>query len=758
LKKLIDSVDMTQDKPSLGFGLLVKKGKRRLNRLFLGVRRQLGRAFHRPEIFLEGYTIEDNTQVTLFSENPALFPGYIPRRSLADPMPRQKVRISLVAAARNEKENAARWVECIFQQTRHPDEIIVVDTGSTDGTAELLVELSRHSPVPFNVIIAPGDNIAQGRNRAVLQSRYPVIAVTDFGALARADWLEKLAAPFEIDPRTQVSGGWYDAVGRDGKTIRWRYWLDLIGKDPHSVLSPSVSIAFTKDAWQLVSGYPDWLTLTGEDTYFALELKRCIHYWAFVPEAMVDWEAPDTLTAHWRKIAIWSSGDGETGVNAGVYWHAARSALLFCGTLGLVVLLWGLSFLLGHGALAVAGVILLLALAGAIIFKSWRLGYSGEETVWQTGAILAQTVGYLAGARRRQLVTRRRLQRICGVFFILAGVPIDDTGGGSRFSQIAQELIRRQWAVVYVNRFPRGESVDPNFRICHPNLFCYAASHFSLDTFIQSMNLDLPNLTVGVLVELPHPDWLPLLAGLKQRGARIIYDLLDDWETDLGAGWFSSKVEGEIACLADKLVATAPSLMDHLKQLTGRPVVFLPNAVNLRMFSPDRQFIQPVDYPAGDWSIIYTGSLYGNWFDWDLLVKIARRYPEAAVVIIGDYLGQCPVDLPNLHFLGLKAHQELPAYLACSSVAIIPWKINHITAATNPLKLYEYLAMGKPVVAPDLALLKQIPGVVCATSQEDFVEAVARARQSHLDKELILKYVRDNSWQARVDQLVALLA
>ncbi len=749
---------MIQKKPSLGFGLLVKKGRRRLNRLFLGVRRLAGRAFRRPEIFLEGYTIEDNTQVTLFLENPALFPGYLPRQSLADPLPREKVRVSLVAAARNEKDNAARWVESLLQQTRRPDEIIVVDTGSTDGTVELLVELSKHSPVPFKVILAPGDNIAQGRNQAILQSQYTVIAVTDFGAFARADWLEKLVAPFEIDSRTQVSGGWYDAIGFDGKPIRWRYWLDLTDKNPHSVLSPSVSIAFTKDAWQLVRGYPEWLTLTGEDTYFALELKRCIHHWAFVPEAMVDWEAPNTLAAHWRKIAIWSSGDGETGVNAGVYWHAARSALLLCGVLGLVVFMWTLSFLLGQGILAVAGVFLLLALAGVIIYKSWRLGYSPERTVWQIGAILAQSVGYLAGARRRQVVTRRRMQSIRGVFFILAGVPIDDTGGGSRYSQIAQELIRQRFAVIYINRFPKYEIVELPYQFSHPNLFCYPINQFALDEFLQKTGLDLTGRRVGVLVEIPHPDWLPLIASLKEKGARVIYDLVDDWNTDLGADWYSTDVENQIVQAAHTLVATAPSLADHLKNLAGCPVTLVPNAVNLRLFSFDRRYTRPVDWPAGDWSIIYTGSLYGSWFDWDLLLEVAQHYPEAAVVVIGNYVGQCPQTLPNLHFLGLKANRELPAYLAFSSVAIIPWKINKITVATSPLKLYEYLAMGKPVVAPDLALLRQIPGVVCAMSEEDFVEAVGRARQAPLDMEIILQYVRDNSWQARVDQLVGLLA
>ena len=146
--------------------------------------------------------------------------------------------------------------------------------------------------------------------------------------------------------------------------------------------------------------------------------------------------------------------------------------------------------------------------------------------------------------------------------------------------------------------------------------------------------------------------------------------------------------------------------------------------MNLRLFNERKNYPIPADLPRTELVITYIGALYGNWFDWDLLVDTARAYPQASVVVIGDYRGQCPDALPNLHFLGLKPQSSLPAYLAHSNVAIIPWKVNEITVATSPLKLYEYLAMHVPVVVPDLPPLQNIPAVYQSDNREAFLRNI----------------------------------
>ena len=151
---------------------------------------------------------------------------------------------------------------------------------------------------------------------------------------------------------------------------------------------------------------------------------------------------------------------------------------------------------------------------------------------------------------------------------------------------------------------------------------------------------------------------------------------------------------------------------------------------------------------------VYIGALWGEWFDWVLLQQVAKRYPDASVVVIGDYRGQCHITPPNLYFIGLKAQRELPAYLAHTNVAIIPWKINKITQATSPLKLYEYLAMRCPVVAPDLIPLQKTPGVFLAQDAAEFIDLIDTARHTSLDSETISKFIEENNWHKRVSYLM----
>lgn len=737
--------------------IIIQKISRRLilyKTRLTNLRRKL---IHRPQIFDEGYYIETNTLVTLYTDQDELFPDYEPRVRPSHVKKARNVPVVLIAVAKNEEATAREWFEAVLNQMRLPDEIVIVDTGSTDGTVSLLTKLAAESPIPMRVIEAPGKNIAQGRNLAIQSSQMDLIAVTDFGTKPRANWLELLVLPFEIDVDTEVSGGWYDAVGRKGEPYRWRKWISLMGKSPQDILSPSVSIAFTRAAWTKVGGYPEWLTLTGEDTYLDMELRRVCLKWAFSPEALVDWEAPDSIWAYWKKMYRWSIGDGETGMRGTAYWYAAVvSAFTFAGSIaGLLLLMAGA--VLQNPVLMILGLVIILSIIIRAAISGRRAGYSAQEVVLVIGILAAQAVGFIRGAANRLAVTRRRVKKAPAIYFILAGIPIDDTGGGARSTQIALELLRRQYVVCYVNKYPRSESVDLNLMIRHPNLFTLSAANFSLHEFTSRYNIDLSAYMTGVVVELPHQDWLPILDMLRAEGAKVVYELIDDWDSKLGEGWYSRPVELQIIERATALTATAPILKTQLENFSQREVCLLPNAVNKRLFNHRKIYPIPVDLPDADMVITYIGALYGDWFDWELLNDTARAYPQASVVIIGDYRGQCPNSLPNIRFLGLKPQTSLPGYLAHTDIAIIPWKVNEITKATSPLKLYEYLAMHVPVVVPNLPPLLNIPSVYPSTDKEAFLRNIQTAMSESFDVEKNEQFIRQNSWESRVEQLISLM-
>lgn len=341
-------------------------------------------------------------------------------------------------------------------------------------------------------------------------------------------------------------------------------------------------------------------------------------------------------------------------------------------------------------------------------------------------------------------------EKITGqVFIILAGVPLDDTGGGSRAAQLSLELLAQGFEVIYVFKYPKWETIELNLALDHPRLTCLQLAEFQ--------QKDIRSLVAGkqaaALMEIPLPEFAMRMDELQEIGVKIIYDLVDDWDTALGGQWFNPFFEREIARRADVLLATAPQLAVRLERMTGHSVNLLPNAYNPHVFNNDNAHPRPSDLPQAEWHIIYTGALYGPWFDWDLLAQVARAFPRAAVVVIGDYRGQCPHRAPNLHFLGLKAQRDLPGYLQHSTVAIIPWKVDAITLATSPLKVYEYLAMGKPVVCPDLPLLREIPFVYAASGVEDFIRQVEYCRTVRVEGAAWRQFLAENNWQARVKEL-----
>ena len=343
------------------------------------------------------------------------------------------------------------------------------------------------------------------------------------------------------------------------------------------------------------------------------------------------------------------------------------------------------------------------------------------------------------------------------MLIILSGVPIDDSGGGVRCTQIALEALRQGEAVVFINRFPKYESVELDLHLEHPRLLSGALSDFDLDRFLAVHAGLLSGRPVGVLVEFAVPEFLPLIQRLRALGAVVVYDLLDDWDTSLGAAWYRPETELAIVQAAEVLVATAPVLVERLKRISGRPVELIPNAANRVLFDPALEHSRPADLPRAEWIALYFGALWGDWFDWDLLLAAAERFPQAAFVLIGDYRGQCPHALPNLHFLGLKAQPELPAYLAHGDVAFVPWKVNPITEATSPIKVYEFLSMRKPVVTPWLPLLEGMPFVLRSRDREDFLRNLERARTTEpVGPELDL-FLEGNSWPGRTRQLLDLL-
>ncbi|MDQ3336300.1 MAG: NAD-dependent epimerase/dehydratase family protein [Myxococcota bacterium] len=123
-----------------------------------------------------------------------------------------------------------------------------------------------------------------------------------------------------------------------------------------------------------------------------------------------------------------------------------------------------------------------------------------------------------------------------------------------------------------------------------------------------------------------------------------------------------------------------------------------------------------------------------DWVDYDLLASVARARPEWQIVLIGQVLTDVSIldGLPNVHLLGQKKHDELPAYCKGFDVGIIPYKIDDRMRFVNPLKMREYLSAGLPVVSTDVPEVRRYPELVqIASTPDEWVTAIERALASN---------------------------
>jgi glycosyltransferase involved in cell wall biosynthesis len=254
----------------------------------------------------------------------------------------------------------------------------------------------------------------------------------------------------------------------------------------------------------------------------------------------------------------------------------------------------------------------------------------------------------------------------------------------------------------------------------------------------------------------------------EESPSRVIYEVIDDQEffADFESRWMKQHLEWVEK--ADVLVATADDLVAQLKPLRD-DVLLLPNAVALNDWQHVGQAELPADLAAArsaERIIAYYGAL-GPWFDWPLWIHAAKARPDWSFVLIGPpYDGDMlPIrtraaEAPNIHYLGPKQYRELPGYLRYFDVATIPFLLNSITHACSPVKLFEYMAAGKPIVTTAMREVLKYKSVLVAHSPEDFVERLDQALAMRNDpayQSLLRIEAEQNTWESRAAGLIEAL-
>jgi len=266
------------------------------------------------------------------------------------------VKVSLVVPVKNEADTIECLMSSVAGQTRRPDEMIIVDGGSRDGTTEIVEEwLKRRSMSDWGRIVRVDDATpGKGRNIGVDNAKYNWIAFTDAGIRLEQPWLERMIEVAERDNQIDVVYGSYEPVTETlfercaalayvaPKELRAGQWM-------RGPVVPSSLIR--REVWKGVGGFPD--LRAAEDLIFMEAIDREGYKIAWAPQAVVWWRIPSTLRDVFRRFALYSMHNVRIGRQYDWHYGVVRQYVAWV-IFAILALVWSRWFwlgpLIGYGA------------------------------------------------------------------------------------------------------------------------------------------------------------------------------------------------------------------------------------------------------------------------------------------------------------------------------------------------------------------------------------------------------------------------
>jgi polysaccharide pyruvyl transferase CsaB len=322
---------------------------------------------------------------------------------------------------------------------------------------------------------------------------------------------------------------------------------------------------------------------------------------------------------------------------------------------------------------------------------------------------------------------------------------------GHRVFYVAQKF--RNDGPAYEIRSKRQNVYEVSLRGPERNTYQDALDSVARDVLFASLDALRRDLSLGAtatFVQLPF--WWPLAKKTRAEfGWPVVYDCMDDH-----SGFSTNRpemIEQEKDLLSSAGLVTASSrLLDQEARKRNANVLLLPNACDYEHFANigKARNSRPV--------VGYYGAI-ADWFDSDLVADLAERRPDWDFLLVGSTFTADTSrlsKLPNVSLPGEKPYAEIPRWLEKFDVAILPFKRLPLTEATNPVKAFEILAGGKPLVSvpiPEVAPLA--PLVRLASTAKEFETEIA-ASLAESDPELVTKrrtFAQENTWKNRFDLL-----
>jgi glycosyltransferase involved in cell wall biosynthesis len=246
------------------------------------------------------------------------------------------------------------------------------------------------------------------------------------------------------------------------------------------------------------------------------------------------------------------------------------------------------------------------------------------------------------------------------------------------------------------------------------------------------------------------------------ESAVVVYDILDDlsiYDADEVGLPEERRVRSHhplVMARADAVIVSN-EVLAHTHRPERPDLIHVPNGVDAERFS-DRA-VPPTDLIGDGRPIVGYHGMISHWFDFDLFEAVAKARPDFRFVLVGphDPRAQAGVDritaIPNVELLGERPSETMPSYVQAFDVGTVWFQVNDLTRAVTPLKVYEYLAAGKPVVSTPLPACEAEPTVRTAADVEAFASALDESLLD-ADENSLRTVAAANDWRVLLEPLL----
>lgn len=297
----------------------------------------------------------------------------------------------------------------------------------------------------------------------------------------------------------------------------------------------------------------------------------------------------------------------------------------------------------------------------------------------------------------------------------------------------------------------------------------------------KTLSKKLEQITKPKYIQIYSTDWNMNVAEMKEyikNGYKIIYEYIDEINPVLtGTKEIPVNIKEKYEyMLQDKenvfVVVTADKLKEDIEQKRGtEKLVFACNGVDYehyqnidKIFEFDKEFREILNQKK---PIIGYYGAFASWFDYEMVRNLAETRPEYNIVLIGtkydDTLEKSKIqEIENIHFLGTREYKVLKNYANKFDVCIVPFLINDITKATSPLKIFEYMALEKPIVTTAMDECKKYKSIFIANNKKEFIELIDKTIKLNNKEDAeyfktLKKEALENTWKSKAEKIIEML-